>query len=63
MFGDDQLAATVIDRVARHDRPLRFEGESCRVRHALMQDGAQRPRSVLDARAAQKQMRFLLNGC
>lgn len=35
-FGDDQMAAAVIDRVARHGRPLQSGGESYRVRHALM---------------------------
>ncbi|WP_286163356.1 IS21-like element helper ATPase IstB [Olsenella sp. SW781] len=35
-FGDEQMAAAVIDRVARHGRLLRFRGQSYRVRHALM---------------------------
>lgn len=40
VFGDGQMAAAVIDRVARHGRLLQFRGESYRVRHALMsQDG------------------------
>jgi DNA replication protein DnaC len=39
--GDDQMAAAVIDRVVHHGRLLRFRGESYRVRHALMQGGAQ----------------------
>ena len=43
VFGDDQMAAAVIDRVARHGRLLQFRGESYRVRHALMQGGAQKP--------------------
>ena len=35
-FGDEQMAAAVIDRVVHHGRLLRFKGESYRVRHALM---------------------------
>jgi DNA replication protein DnaC len=35
-FGDEQMAAAVIDRVVHHGRPMRFRGESYRVRHALM---------------------------
>ena len=42
VFGDDQMAAAVIDRVAHHGRLLRFRGESYRVRHAPMQGGAQK---------------------
>ena len=42
VFGDDQMAAAVIDRVVHHGRFLRFRGESYRVRHALMQGGAQK---------------------
>lgn len=42
VFGDDQMAAAVIDRVVHHGRLLRFRGESYRVRHALMQGGAQK---------------------
>ncbi|MBS6418945.1 MAG: ATP-binding protein, partial [Olsenella uli] len=34
---DDQMAAAVIDRVVHHGTLLQFSGESCRVRHALMQ--------------------------
>ena len=41
-FGDDQMAAAVTVRVVRHGRLLRFRGESYRVRHALMQGGAQK---------------------
>ncbi len=37
VFGDDQMAAAVIDRVVHHGRLLQFRGESYRVRHALMQ--------------------------
>ena len=39
VFGDDQMAAAVIDRVVHHGRPAQFRGESYRVRHALMQEG------------------------
>ena len=37
VFGDDKMAAAVTGRVARHGRLPEFEGESYRVRHALMQ--------------------------
>ena len=40
VFGDDQMAATVIDRVVHHGRLVQFRGESYRVRHALMDGGA-----------------------
>ena len=36
VFGDDQIAAAVIDRVVHHGRLVQFSGESYRVRHALM---------------------------
>lgn len=36
VFGDDQMAAAVIDRVVHHGTLLQFSGESYRVRHALM---------------------------
>ena len=36
VFGDDQMAAAVIDRVVHHGRLVQFSGESYRVRHALM---------------------------
>ena len=39
VFGDDDMAAAVIDRVVHHGRLLQFRGESYRVRHALMQEG------------------------
>lgn len=39
VFGDDQMAAAVIDRIVHHGRPVQFRGESYRVRHALMQEG------------------------
>ena len=42
VFGDDQMAAAVVDRVVHHGRLLRFKGESYRVRHDLMQGGAQK---------------------
>ena len=34
VFGDDQMAAAVIDRVCHHGRLLRFRGESYRAGHA-----------------------------
>lgn len=39
-FGDEQMAAAVIDRVVHHGRLLRFRGQSYRVRHALMRGTA-----------------------
>lgn len=33
---DDQMAAAIIDRVAHHGHLVVFEGESYRLRHALM---------------------------
>lgn len=39
VFGDDQMAAAVIDRIVHHGRLVQFRGESYRVRHALMQEG------------------------
>ena len=36
VFGDDQMAAAVIDRIVYHGRLVQFKGESYRVRHALM---------------------------
>ena len=39
VFGDDQTAAAVINRVVRHGRLVQLRGESYRVRHALMQEG------------------------
>lgn len=39
-FGDEQMAAAVIDRVVHHGRLLRFRGQSYRVRHALMRGAA-----------------------
>lgn len=43
VLGDDQMAAAAVDRSAHHGRLLRFRGESYRVRHVLMQGGAQKP--------------------
>lgn len=37
VFGDDQMAAAVIDRVVHHGRLLQFKGEPYRVRHSPMQ--------------------------
>ena len=39
VFGDDQMAAAVIDRTVHHGRLVQFRSESYRVRHALMQEG------------------------
>lgn len=39
VFGDDQMAAAVIDRIVHHGRLIQFQGESYRVRHALMREG------------------------
>ena len=39
VFGDDQMAAAVIDRIVHHGRLVQFRGESYRVRHALMREG------------------------
>lgn len=39
VFGDDQMAAAVIDRIVHHGRLVQFRGESYRIRHALMQEG------------------------
>ena len=36
VFGDDQMAAAIIDRIVHHGRLLQFRGESYRVKHALM---------------------------
>lgn len=44
VFGDDQMAAAVIDRIVHHGRLVQFRGESWRVRHALMQQGDQAAR-------------------
>ena len=61
MFGDDQMAAAVIDRIVHHGRLVQFRGESYRVRHVLMREG-QPLKSVRasDAQAAQFPMLFLL---
>ncbi len=39
VFGDDQMAAAVIDRIVHHGRLVQFRGESYYVRHALMREG------------------------
>jgi len=36
VFGDDTMAAAIIDRLVHHGRLLQFRGESYRVQHALM---------------------------
>ncbi len=36
VFGDDNIAAAVIDRIVHHGRLLQFRGEPYRVKHALM---------------------------
>lgn len=36
IFGDDTMAAAVIDRIVHHGRLLQFRGESYRVKNALM---------------------------
>lgn len=40
VFGDNQMAAAVIDRVVHHGRLLRFSGESYRMKNSLMGKGA-----------------------
>lgn len=37
IFGDPNMAAAIIDRTVHHGRMIRFEGESWRKSHALMQ--------------------------
>jgi len=37
VFGDPNMAAAIIDRTVHHGRMIRFEGESHRRTHALMQ--------------------------
>ena len=39
VFGDDQMAAAVIDRIVHHGRLVQLRGEPHRVRHALMREG------------------------
>jgi len=36
IFTDDQMAGAMIDRLAHHGHILLFEGESYRMKHALM---------------------------
>lgn len=38
VFGDDQMAAAVIDRIVHHGRLLQFTGPSYRVKNALMKN-------------------------
>jgi DNA replication protein DnaC len=38
IFTDDQMAAAMIDRLAHHGHLLVFEGESYRMKHALMKE-------------------------
>lgn len=40
VFGDDRMAAAVIDRIVHHGTLIQFKGQSYRVRHALMRDAA-----------------------
>ena len=37
IFGDDNIAAAIIDRLIHHGHLLRHQGKSWRVTHALMQ--------------------------
>lgn len=53
VFGGDQMAAAVIDRIVCHGRLVQFRGESYRVRHALMQEGW----------PLKKRARFRCSGC
>jgi DNA replication protein DnaC len=41
LFTDDQMAAAMIDRLAHHGHILLFEGESYRMKHALMRQKSQ----------------------
>ncbi len=41
IFTDDQMAAAMIDRLAHHGYMLLFEGESYRMKHALMRQKGQ----------------------
>lgn len=41
IFTDDQMAAAMIDRLAHHGHILLFEGESYRMKHALMRQKGQ----------------------
>lgn len=36
VFGDESMAAAVIDRLVHHGRLLQFRGQSYRVKNALM---------------------------
>jgi DNA replication protein DnaC len=41
IFTDDQMAAAMIDRLAHHGHIILFEGESYRMKHALMRQKTQ----------------------
>ena len=60
VFGDDQMAAAVIDRVVHHGRLLRFRGESYRVEARPHAGRCSERLSRSAAYAAQKAMRFPL---
>lgn len=51
VFGDDQMAAAVIDRIVHHGRLVQFRGESYRVRNALTQEGQVRKNAAHPGRA------------
>ncbi len=38
VLADDQMTAATIDRLAHHGHLIVFEGESCRMKHALMKE-------------------------
>lgn len=38
VFGDEQMTAAIIDRLAHHGHLIVFEGESYRMKHALMKE-------------------------
>ena len=63
VFGDDQVAAAVIDRVVRHGRLLRFRGRVV-PRQTCSHAGRCSEKALeLDAGTFQKPMRFLLKCC
>lgn len=39
VFGDDQMAAAMIDRIVHHGRLVQFRGEPHRTQHIIMQEG------------------------
>ena len=65
VFGEDQMATAVIDRVMHHGRLIKFRGKSYRVRHALMQGGCSCSKAVRTQHAhpAQISMIFPLKNC